>query len=263
MKRSRLFLATGHAACVVFCVILMYPLGVMISKSLRNNGLGNYLRVFREVDILPNFRTSVLVVFGTMFLVAMVTSMAAFAFSKLNFPGKKLIYFILLSAMMIPTAAILFPLFFIVRGLRLINSPWALIFPYVTLNAVFNLLILKNFFDSFPRELMEAATIDGANTFGIYFRIMMPISVPGLSIVLIQTFLAAWNELQMGMTFINRPRLQPISVVPLRFVQTVAATYPIEVMYASLVICLLPIALFYIGAQKFLIKGLSAGAIKG
>jgi ABC-type glycerol-3-phosphate transport system permease component len=241
----------------------MYPLAVMISKSLRNNGLKNYLQVFREVDILPNFRTSVIVVFGTLLLVAMVTSMAAFAFSKLNFPGRNLIYFVLLSAMMIPTSAILFPLFFIVRGLRLINSPWALIFPYVTLNAVFNLLILKNFFDSFPRELMEAATIDWANTFGIYFRIMMPISMPGLSIVLIQTFLAAWNELQMGMTFINRPKLQPISVVPLRFVQTVTATYPIEVMYASLVICLLPIALFYIGAQKFLIKGLSAGAIKG
>jgi ABC-type glycerol-3-phosphate transport system permease component len=65
------------------------------------------------------------------------------------------------------------------------------------------------------------------------------------------------------MTFINRPKLQPISVVPLRFVQTVTSTYPIEVMYASLVICLLPIALFYICAQKFLIKGLSAGAIKG
>jgi ABC-type glycerol-3-phosphate transport system permease component len=263
MKKSRLFFIMGHTTCIVFCVLLMYPLAVMISKSLKDNGLGNYLQVFREVDILPNFGTSIIVVFGTLLLVAMVTSMAAFAFSKLNFPGKNLIYFILLSAMMIPTAAILFPLFFIVRGLHLINSPWALIFPYVTLNAVFNLLILKNFFDSFPRELMEAATIDGANTFGIYFRIMMPISMPGLSIVLIQTFLAAWNELQMSMTFINKPKLQPISVVPLRFVQTITATYPIEVMYASLVICLLPIALFYICAQKFLIKGLSAGAIKG
>ena len=262
MKKSKGFLITGHIACLTFCVILMYPLAVMITKSLKGKGVLNYFRVFREVNILPNFQTSIIVVFSTLILVYFITSMAAFAFSKLNFPCRHIIYYILLSAMMIPTAAILFPLFFIVRGLRLMNTPWALVFPYVTLNAIFNLLILKNFFDTFPNELMEAAVIDGAGTFGIYFRILLPISLPGMSVVLIQTFLAAWNELQMAMIFINKPALQPISVVPLRFVQTVNSTYPIEVMYASLVICLLPIAFFYICAQKFLIKGLSAGAIK-
>jgi ABC-type glycerol-3-phosphate transport system permease component len=222
------------------------------------------MRVFRDFNILPNFRTSVIVVFGTMLLVSVVTSLAAFAFSRLDFPGRNIIYYILLSAMMIPTAAILYPLFGIVRGLKMINTPWSLVLPYATTNALFNLMVLKNYFDAFPRELIEAATIDGAGTFGIYFRIMLPISVPGMSIILIQTFLGAWNELQMAMTFINKPQFQPISVVPLRFVQTVSSSsYPLEIMYASLVICLAPIAIFYVYAQKFLIRGLTQGAVKG
>jgi ABC-type glycerol-3-phosphate transport system permease component len=241
----------------------MYPLISVLIKSFRDQGIGNYIYVFNEVKIISNFITSIIVVSGTLILVCIITSLAAFAFSRLNFPGKNLVYYILLSAMMIPVAAILFPLFFIVKGLRLINTPWSLIMPYATLNSIFNLMVLKNFYDALPGELIEAATIDGANTFGIFFKIMLPISIPGLSIVIIQTFLTSWNELQMAMTFLNKQSIQPVSVVPLRFVITAGATMPIEYLYASLVVCLSPIALFYIFAQKLLIKGLSQGAVKG
>ena len=123
-------------------------------------------------------------------------------------------------------------------------------------------MVLKNYFDGLPNELMQAAYIDGAGMWRIFSKIMFPLSVPGLALVLIQTFLLSWNELQMAMTFINNTAVQPISVVPLRFMQASSNSYPIGIMYASLVICLFPIAIFYIVAQKLLVQGLTAGAIK-
>jgi len=228
-----------------------------------DNGIGNFQQVFELVNLLPNFNTSIRVVSGTLLVVGIVTSLAAFAFSKLNFPAKGKIYYLLLTGMMVPVAALVFPLFQVVRGLGLNNTAFSLIFPYATLNALFNLIVLKNFFDGLPNELMEAAHIDGSSNWGIFARIMFPLSIPGLSVVLIQTFLLAWNELQMAMIFINRPAVQPISVVPLRFMQNVGNVFPLSVMYACLVICLLPIVIFYIFAQSLMVRGLTAGAVKG
>ena len=125
-------------------------------------------------------------------------------------------------------------------------------------------MVLKNYYDALPNELIEAATIDGASKKNIFIRIMLPIAKPGLAFVLIQTFLSAWNELQMGMIFINDTAKQPLSIVPLRFTQTAGVQgFPLEVMYAALVVCLLPIAIFYIFGSRFLIAGLTQGAIKG
>lgn len=263
MKNSRVYTLTAQLLCLLFTAFCLYPLGLMFYKSFDKAGFSNYARVFEVVQLWPNFRTSFIVVGGTLVVVAVVSSMAAFAFSKVNFPAKGVLYYTLLTGMMIPTAALVFPLFQIVKGLGLNNTPFSLILPYATLYALFNLMVLKNYFDGLPNELMEAAYIDGAGLWRIFARVMFPLSVPGLAIVLIQTFLLSWNELQMAMVFINKPALQPISVVPLRFMQASSNSYPLGVMYACLVICLMPIALFYIFAQRFLVQGMTAGAVKG
>ena len=222
------------------------------------------MRVFERVNLLPNFVTSLIVVFGTLIIVSMVAAMAAFAFAKLNFPFKKVIYYMLLTGMMVPTSALIFPLFQIVKGLNLNNTPFSLIFPYATLNCCFNLMVLKNYFDALPNEVMESARIDGAGKGRIFTNIMMPMAIPGMAFVLIQTFLSAWNELQMAMIFINDTSVQPISVVPLRFTPSIGGQgFPLEVMYATLVICLSPIAIFSIFGSRFLIEGMTQGAIKG
>lgn len=263
MKNSLSYRIFSFIVCVISAMVFMFPLILMLLKSFDKKGFENYAKVFETVKLVPNFKTSIIVVFGTLLVVSIVSSMASFAFSKTSFPKKSQIYYILLTGMMIPTSALVFPLFQIVKGLGLNNTPFSLILPYATLNAIFNLMVLKNFFDGLPNELMEAAHIDGAGLWRIFVEIMFPLSIPGLAIVLIQTFLLSWNELQMAMIFINKTAIQPISVVPLRFMQATSNSYPIGIMYASLVICLTPIALFYIGAQKFLVQGLTAGAVKG
>lgn len=264
MRNSRTYKICGQTICIIATFLFMFPLALMFIRSFHTSGFGNYMQVFRTINILPNLITSIIVVFGTLLIVAIVTSMSAFAFSKLEFRGKEFFYYMFLTGMMIPTSALIFPLYQIIRKLNLINTPFSLILPYAALNACFNLMILKNFYDALPNELIEAATIDGAGKWKIFTRVMLPIAKPGLAFVLIQTFLSAWNELQMGMIFIADTAKQPLSVVPLRFTQSAGITgFPLEVMYAALVVCLLPIAIFYIFGSRFLIAGLTQGSIKG
>lgn len=149
---------------------------------------------------------------GTLIVVSIVVSMAHTAFSKLEFPHKQAVYYLILTGMMIPTSALIFPLYQIVRGLHLNNTGWSLVFPYATASACFNLMVLTNYYNALPDELIDAAKIDGANKWTTFIQIMLPIAKPGLVFVLIQTFLSAWNELQMAIIFVNDTSKQPLSV---------------------------------------------------
>jgi len=264
MKNSRIYNIVTQIICVAAVVLALCPLVLILKKSFSVDGIGNYLLVLEKYDLLPNLLTSMIVVGGTLVVVGIATSMAAFAFSKLKFPYKNAIYYTLLTGMMIPASALIFPLFQIVRGLKLINTPFALIFPYATINSCFNLIILKNYYDGLPNEIVEAAVVDGASKWKVFTTIMLPVAKPGLIFILIQTFLNAWNELQMSMIFINDPKIQPLSVVPLKFIQSATGQgYPIQVMYAAMILCLTPIAIFYLFGSKYLVRGLTAGAVKG
>jgi len=263
MKNSFGFKIIGQIVCIVSGFFALFPLLLMLKRSFDNGGINNYKKVLKAVNPLRNYLNSIIVVGATLIIVAVVISLAAYAFSKMRFRGSNILYFILLTGMMIPTAAMIFPLFQITKRFGLINELTSLMGPYSAMNALFNLLILKNYYDSLPNELIEAAKIDGASSFHTFARIILPLSIPGLALALIQTFLSAWNELQMGMTFINNPAKQTITVVPMRFAQTMQGSYPIEVTFACLSMTLAPIIVFYIFAQKFLIAGLTAGAVKG
>lgn len=194
--------------------------------------------------------------------ILLIDSMAGFAFAKYEFKGKGFLFALCLMAMFIPTQVTLIPLFIEMTAFHMIDTYWSVILPGFA--SIFGVFLMRQNFMAFPGELMESARIDGAGKGRIFISIMMPIAVPGLAFVLIQTFLSAWNELQMAMIFINDTSLQPISVVPLRFTQTAGVQgFPLEVMYAALVICLSPIAVFYVFGSRFLIAGLTQGAIKG
>lgn len=264
MKNSLSYRVTTQIICIIMLVIVVFPLGLMLGRSFEINGLENYRKVFEYFNLIPNIVTSIIVVGGTLIVVAIVVSMAAYAFSKLHFPYKRAIYYLLLTGMMIPTSALIFPLYQIVKGLHLNNTGWSLVFPYATASACFNLMVLTNYYHALPDELLDAARIDGANKWKIFCSIMLPIAKPGLVFVLIQTFLTSWNELQMAMIFINDTTKQPLSVVPLRFAQTTTGSgFTINNLFAACIICLLPIAIFYILASRQLMEGLTAGSVKG
>ena len=166
--------------------------------------------------------------------------------------------------MMVPAAATIYPLYQIVKLLGLVSSPFSLILPYATGSCCFNLMILKNYYDAIPDEMIEAASIDGASKLRCCVTVVMPVAKPGLAVVLMQAFLSCWNEVLMARIFISDTKVQPLSVIPIRFAQTISSRgFTQEVMYAALVICLVPIVVFYVFAAKSLIAGLTAGAVKG
>ena len=263
MKNSLSYKIVTQLICIPMLLVIVFPLYLMVKKSFDVEGFGNYVKVFEYFNLLPNMVTSIIVVGGTLAVVAVVVSMAAYAFSKLNFPYKKAVYYLLLTGMMIPTSALIFPLYQIMKGLHLNNTGWSLVLPYATASACFNLMVLTNYYNSLPNELVDAAKLDGAGKWTTFVHIMLPIAKPGLIFVLIQTFLTAWNELQMAIIFINDTSKQPLSVVPLRFAQSTTGTgFTINNLFAACIICLLPIAIFYIFASRQLMAGITAGAIK-
>lgn len=263
MRTTKSFRIFGFIIMLGVVIVFMYPLSLMLYKSFLYKGLENYKIVFEAVDIRRNLLNSAIVVVTTLLGVAAATSLAAFAFSKLRFPGSDWLFVLVLMGMMIPASATIFPLFQIIKSMKLVNSVFSLVGPYIAANAVFNLMVLKNYYDGLPNEIIEAGRIDGASTWRVFSSIIFPISIPGLSVVLIQTFLSAWNELPLGMTFINEPTQQTLSVVPLRFAQQMTGRYPLEVFYACMVICVIPVIIFYIFAQKMMIVGITSGAVKG
>lgn len=253
-----------HLICIAACILFMFPIGLMLKKSFAVNGFGNYRKVFESFNLFINLGNSCLITGLVLLTVSCALAPAAFAFSKLEFKGRKVLYYCLLMGMMIPSAALVFPLFMTVKWMGLLGTQFSVVLPYAVLAACFNLMMLKNYFDSIPNQLMEATYIDGGGNFKAFIAVMLPIAKPGLAFVLIQTFLTSWNELQLAMTFITDKAKLPLSVIPIHFAATTgSAQFPVQVMFAALVVCLLPIAIFYVFASRAMIGGLTQGAVKG
>ena len=253
-----------HILCIAACVVFMYPLIIMLKKSVAVKGLNNYVTVLTSMPLYKNLLNSCLIVGSVLVIVFVVLSLTAFAFSKLEFPGKRVAYYVLLMGMMMPTAAMVFPVFVTVKRFGMLGSQFSVVLPYAALSACFNLMMLKNYFDTLPDALMEATYMDGGGNMKSFIHVMLPLARPGLAFTLIQTFLLAWNELQLAMTFITDKNKLPLSVVPIYFqAKTGSAQFPIQVIFAALIICLAPIALFYVFASRFMVEGLTSGAVKG
>jgi raffinose/stachyose/melibiose transport system permease protein len=249
---------------VIAVFIVAYPLTIAVQRSLSVFGIANYAAVLKKVNILRNFMNSVLVTGVTLIGTLVVCSLAAFAFSKLSFRGRNVFFLFILMGMMIPTSATIFPLFQIIKFLKLVNKPVSQTLPYITGNSIFGLLLLKIYFDSLPNEMMESARIDGANSFRIFAQIMLPNTLPGLSILFVNTFMGAWNELLIAITFISKRDYMTMAALPISF-----ATGPgrsenaTGELFACLIMCLIPVIIFYICAQKMIIRGMTQGAVKG
>jgi len=256
---SYLFLA-------IACVLLIIPIYLIIGKSLEQGGIQNYIIVFQKVRIAKNMLNSILVVGLTLIITVLICSPAAFAFSKLNFRGRNILFIILLMGLMIPGSAVLFPVFLITQRMGLIDSPFSLIGPYVAGSSIFGLMMLKIYYDGLPDEIIESARIDGASSFMV-LRILFPMSLPGLSLLLINTFNGSWNELMLCITLIHSQDRMTMAAVPLKLKQSLLniglITNNWNLIFAVMFLCMIPIVIFYLFSQKMIINGLTAGAVKG
>ncbi len=222
--------------------------------------LDNYQGVFERVDFFRFFLNSVFVT-GCVTIAQIITcSMGGYAFARLRFPGKRIIFILFLASMMVPQHVTLIPVFIIIRGMGLYNNLGALIVPYAT--SVFGTFLLKQFFETIPDELEDAAKIDGAGFLQIYWRIMLPLAGPPLATLAILTFNSSWNNFFWPLIFINSAEKMtlPLGMIYLRGQDGVTNS---GVLMAAIVLNLVPVLIFFMIFQRRLVEGVTLSGLKG
>lgn len=219
----------------------------------------NYQEVWTRISF-PTFYLN------TIKLAAIITagqlltcSLAAYAFAKLNFPGRDKLFLGYLGTMMIPWHAIMIPQFIIIKTLGLYGTHWSLILLQVF--SVFGVFLLRQFMLSIPMELSQAARIDGCNEFGIYSKIILPLSKPGLATLTVFTFNFIWNDYLGPLIYLSEERLKTIQLGLTYFKSIYKMEYGL--IMAGTVSSLLPIIIIYAFAQRYLIEGIAFSGLKG
>jgi ABC-type glycerol-3-phosphate transport system permease component len=220
----------------------------------------NYAHVFRDTPIVRHLFNSVVITVTSVTLVVGVGSLAAYAFARLKFFAKEFWFYVLIVTLMLPIPALVVPIFRLNKDLGLLNSYFGLILPYTALGAPFAIIILRSFFESLPKEVEEAALLEGSSRFDIYWRIVMPMSWPALSVVVIFQFLTSFNEFILALVTIDNTELKPLTLVPLLYADAFL-THPGD-LFAVLTIITIPVIVVYVLMQRFLISGLTAGGAR-
>jgi ABC-type glycerol-3-phosphate transport system permease component len=209
---------------------------------------------------LLRFANSTILTVGSIAASLIIACLAAYAFARMEFPGKRTLFNIILSLMVVPPVVMIIPLFVSMVRLHLINSYQGTILIYTGLLLPFSIYLMTNFFRAIPKEIIDAARIDGCSNLGVFGRIMMPLSAPALVTLIVVNALWAWNELLIALVFMQKDELKTlmvgISSMRSRNYVDIPATM------AGLLIATIPIVVVYIFGQRFFIRGLTSGAVK-
>ncbi|SDB54266.1 raffinose/stachyose/melibiose transport system permease protein [Bauldia litoralis] len=231
--------------------------GLVVEEvSLRNFGI-----VFADAPILHHLLNSLVITLSSVFFVVLFGAMAAYAFARMRVRGKNIWFFLLITTLMLPVPTLIVPLFQINKSLGILDTYLGLILPYTALGLPFAIIILRGFFEALPRELEEAARLDGVSQPRIFWFIALPLSWPALSVVVIFQFMTSFNEFVLALVTLDSDSLKPLSLVPLIY-SGQFFTQP-GAMFATLTLITVPVVVFYFAMQRFMIGGLTTGAVKG
>ncbi|MDP2922347.1 MAG: carbohydrate ABC transporter permease [Candidatus Omnitrophota bacterium] len=267
-----LFLHTFLLSVALSCV---FPLFWMINASFKTeqefrNDLGlkpavklnfdNYKAVIFDGKLGTYFLNSVFYTFITVFLIVIISSLAAYSFSRLQFPGKNIIFFMFLAAMMIPLPAGFVPVYMLLNKLHLVNRT-GYVLAMTNMGLSLSIYLLRTFFDQLPRDLEDAARIDGCGRLQIWWNVGLPLVAPALAVVVIFNALNVWNEFVFASLMFTEDKLMPLQVGLMEIYNRNIIQHTL--IMAALAIAALPIILLYLKMQKQIIKGLTAGAVVG
>ena len=223
--------------------------------------LSNFSAVLFQTDFLSYFSNSLVVSLGTAGLTTIFAAGAGYAFSRFNFGGKKIIIAVMLITQMFPLLMIIAPIYKVVASLGLLNSLTSLIIVYTAFNIPFATFLMQSFFDGIPKDLEEAAMMDGCSRFQALRKVILPLTLPGLGATLGFVFTAAWSELLFALMLISKNDTMTFPVGLLTFVSKFSVDW--GQMMAAGVLALVPSCLFFIFIQRYLVQGLTSGAVKG
>ena len=255
-----------HSVLLFAAFVVLFPLLALFGEALKKPGVPtDFLLIFPRQISLANIgavwtmapigtmlKNSFIITTITTSIVLLLGSLAAYGFSRWKFLGSRVILMTFLLGLMLPTVALIIPLFRIVRILGLFNTYPAMILPLTALSLPFTILVMRAYFDTLPREIEEAATMDGASSLERYYRIVLPMSVPALTAVAIFLVLATWNEFLLAMVFMTAKEMR---TAPLAWIYLNR--------FAALTWIVAPPLVFYFLLQRQFASGLTAGALKG
>ena len=232
--------------------------GVSFTRSLKYGE--NDQNVLSNIDLVGAFVNTLIVAGALATLVMLFDSLAAFAFAKYEFPGKNVLFVILLATFLVPGSLSLVPSFVLMSAFGWIGDLRALIIPGAA-NA-FGIFFMRQYMSTLPDELLDAARIDGASEFGIFRRVVLPISVPALVSLSIIFFMASWNNFLWPIAVLRSPDQQTVPLM-LNSLQGPPGRTAFDVLMAGSVVSLIPMLLVFLVLQRYLIGGITAGSVKG
>ncbi|MSC83771.1 carbohydrate ABC transporter permease [Eubacterium sp. am_0171] len=247
-------------------VVWVIPVISTMQVSLKNGGFQNYKDVFstriNDVLILPKMiLNSFIITGGTIMIVMISASLAAYAFSKLRFKGRKFFFVLLLSCYAIPILSTLIPNTLLIRNLGLRGSYISMIVLLATANIPLAILIFKGNFDGISSTYLEAAAIDGCTDFQVFLRILLPMSKSAIVNVLVVLFIQVWNDFQIPLVFSTDPEKYTLTLAPTFFGLT-QNRLDLPHLFASIVIIAIPVIVFYMFMQDKIVEGMSMGGLK-
>jgi ABC-type glycerol-3-phosphate transport system permease component len=266
--------AAGYAILISLTLGSIFPLVWMILMSLKDRSetysgkllpsqvtFSAYSYVFETMQLPLYMWNSVKITAITVATVVFLATLAGYAFARIEFPGRHLIFLTLLSTLMLPGAVLIIPLFLQLSEMNLIDTQLGLILAYIGGGLPFSMFLMRSFFQTLPAELVDAGRIDGASEFGIFWRIMLPLARPGIATITIFQFMSTWNEFIFAATFIHDPVKRPLQPALFALVGRYSTNWP--ALTASLTLSLIPIVTVYLLMQRQFVAGLTTGAIKG
>ena len=263
----------AYLLLIIWAILSLMPLYWMLSISFMNVvtllrmppkllpdpfTLNNYARLLSR-SMLPQWEfNSALVAIINTAISLFVSSFYGYIFAKKVFPGRNLLFWVLIATLMVPFHVTIIPVFLMFRNFKLINTYWSLIVP--GLFSAYGVFLMRQVMKTLPTELVEAAKIDGCREFGIYWRIMLPLAKPGLAVLGIFTFVGNWNDFFWPLVVLNAPKMYTLPV-GLPTLQAQWTDYGL--LMAGSALAALPTIVIFLAFQKYFLQGITVGAIKG
>lgn len=257
-------------------LLTLLPIWYMVITSLKPNAqvyempprmwpreltFGNYVEALSKANFDVYFRNSAVVAITTVALTLLLSSMLAYAFARLKFPFKEPLFYLLLLGMMVPPVMLIIPQFIVAKNLEMLNSLQGLFLVYTTMNLSMQTFLLRGVFEDVPDDLVEAALIDGGSNFTIFRHVVLPLSGPGLAVVVINAFLYSWEEFAWANVAVTK---DPLRTVPIgiAFFQSQHLTLWGQVFAAS-TLAMIPVVLVFLLFQRQFVRGISTTGLKG
>ena len=258
---------------ILFSLSIIYPLFWILSNSLKTNKefynntfslpghpeIGNYLQAWKE-GISLYYLNSIIVTVITVILILLVSTLAAYAVTRFPFKYKKILLGILLGGMFVSPQTAVLPLYHLLRDLRIYDTYGAMIIPILAFRISFSIFLLFPAFLSFPKELEEAAVLDGCSSFGIYRKIMLPVCRPAVTVCLLLNLIYTWNEFTFSLNFISTEKYYTIPIGLMSFSQALYTDW--VVLLSGIVLAIVPVLVLFIAFQKYFVAGLTVGSVK-